>query len=93
MGVVRWLPPPPPEDPMQTLAGLPSGDSAEALVRGEWGALPTAVFHTILRGALIGTAMGVAGLREEDGLVKYSIAGALGIEAFVLLWAWANKKG
>jgi hypothetical protein len=74
-----------------TLSGLPSGDSAEALVRGEWKALPTAALHTVLRGVLIGTAMSVAGMPAKD-LVRYSLAGALGIEVFVLVWAWMNKE-
>lgn len=85
--MIRWLD----DNEVAALSGLPSGDSAEALVRGDAGALPTAVLHTLLRGVLVGTAMSIAGLRLDQGLVKYSIAGALGIEAFVLVWAAANK--
>lgn len=75
-----------------TLEGLPSGDSAEALVRGEAGALPYVVGHTLLRAGLIGSALSVAGMTWKTGLFKYSIAGALGIETFVLVWAYLKNN-
>jgi hypothetical protein len=74
------------------LAGLPSGDSAEALVRGEPGALPKVVGHTLLRAGLIGGALSVAGMTWKTGLARYSLAGALGIETFVLVWAWLKQE-
>jgi hypothetical protein len=72
-------------------AALPSGESAEALVRGEPGALPKVIFHTALRAGLVGVGLVVAGMSKPSELVRYSLAGALGIEAFVLVWAYANK--
>lgn len=72
-------------------AGLPSGESAARLVRGELEALPLAAVHTLGRAALIGAGLAIAGLRV--GLVKYALAGALSIEVFVLLWsAWEARK-
>jgi hypothetical protein len=85
--MIEWL-----GTPVSTLAGLPSGESAEALARGEPGALPKVVGHTILRAGLVGIAMSVAGMTWKTGLLRYSLAGALGIEAFVLVWAFLNKE-
>jgi len=73
------------------LGGLPSGDSAEALVKGESSALPRVLFHTIGRAGLIGASLAVAGLPADRKLVRYSLASAVGIEAFVLVWSWWNK--
>lgn len=89
---VRWLEGPAPQ--VRWLEALPSGESAEALVAGDFKVLPKVVLHTGVRAALVGLAMYVAGMRLRAGLVKYSVAGALGIEAFVLLWALyeRNKK-
>jgi hypothetical protein len=81
-----------PQSEPHALSGLPSGDSAEQLVSGDVNALPKVVLHTALRGALIGTALRVSGMTFEKGLVRYSLAGALGIEAFVLVWALANRR-
>lgn len=73
-----------------TLSGLPSGESAQRFARGDWGALPEVAFHTVLRATLIGAAMSLAGMPSKD-VVKFALAGALGIEAFVLVWAALNK--
>lgn len=86
----RWLDGPAPQ--VRWLDALPSGESAEALVAGDAGALPKVALHTGVRAALIGLAMYVAGMRARTGLVKYSVAGALGIEAFVLLWALYERR-
>jgi hypothetical protein len=83
----RWLP----SLADQQLAGLPSGDSAEAVVRGDASAIPAALFHTIGRAGLIGVSLAVAGMPADRKLVRYSLASALGIEAFVLVWSWWNK--
>lgn len=61
---------------------LPSAQSAAALVRGEPGSFLRVLGHTAGRAALIGVGLAVVGEREH--IVKYAIAGALGIEAFVL---------
>ena len=72
--------------------GLPSGESAEAVVRGDVSAVPVAVLHTVGRAGLIGVSLAVAGMEADRKLVKYSLAGAVGIEAFVLLWTWWNAR-
>lgn len=73
-------------------AALPSGTSAAALVSGDWKALPTAVLHTALRAALIGSGLLVAG--ERANTVRNAVAGSLAIEAFVLAWAaWKRGQG
>lgn len=48
----------------------------------------------LLRGALIGTGIWVydkATGREDPVLLQRAIAGAAGIEVFVLAWTWWNK--
>lgn len=73
------------------VAGLPSGESAARLVRGDLDALPLAALHTLGRASLIGAGLAIAGLREN--LVKYSLSAAVAIEGFVLLWsAWEARK-
>lgn len=74
------------------LGALPSGESAEQLVGGDVGALPKVVFHTVVRGALVGLGLYAAGMRRGGDLVKFGLAGAVGIEVFVLLWALYEKK-
>lgn len=87
---VRWLDAPDP--PVRWLEALPSGESAEQLVSGDISALPKVAFHTATRAGLIGLAMYVAGMHAPKMLLRYSVAGALGIEAFVLLWALYEKN-
>ena len=73
-------------------AALPSGSSAEALVGGDWKALPLAVGHTIVRAALVGAGLFAAG--ERAHVVKKAVAGSLAIETFVLVWAaWKRQQG
>lgn len=64
---------------------LPSGTSAYKLMSGDPGGLLGVVGHTLGRSVLVGTGMAVAGERKH--LVRNAVAGALGIEAFVLMWA------
>lgn len=66
-------------------AALPSGTSAYRLMSGDPSGLIGVVGHTIGRSALVGAGMAVAGERKH--LVRNAVAGALGIEAFVLVWA------
>ena len=75
---------------VEWLGALPSGESAEALVGGEVSALPVVIFHTGLRAGLIGVGLYAVGFRGPQ-LIKGAIAGALGIEAFVLAWALYEK--
>ena len=72
-------------------AALPSGSSAATLLGGDWSALPGVVGYTLVRGALIGAGMLVAGERKH--VVRNAVAGTLAIEAFVLGWAaWKIKN-
>ena len=75
-----------------TTAGLPSGESAQALVRGEPGALPVVVLHWGLRAILIGSAIAAFTPVRGALLLKTALAGSSGIEAFVLGWAWISKE-
>ena len=88
--MIRWLEGN--EQPVRWLDALPSGESATQLVHGDASALPKVIFHTTVRAGLIALAMYVAGMHSPKDLVKYSAAGALGIEAFVLLWALYEKQ-
>lgn len=88
--MIRWLDEAP--SPVRWLEALPSGESAEQLVSGDLTALPKVAFHTATRAGLIGLAMYVAGMHAPKLLLRYSVAGALGIEAFVLLWALYEKQ-
>ena len=64
---------------------LPSGTSAYRLMSGDPSGLVGVVGHTVGRSVLVGVGMAVAGERKH--LVRNAVAGALGIEAFVLVWA------
>jgi hypothetical protein len=71
-------------------SALPSGSSAVALLSGDVRALPAVVGYTAARAALIGTGLLVAG--ERAHVIRNAVAGALAIEAFVLVWgAWKIK--
>ncbi len=87
--MIRWIEPAP---QVRWIEGLPSGESAEQLVAGDISALPKVAFHTATRAGLIGLAMYLAGMHAPKLLLRYSVAGALGIEAFVLLWALYEKN-
>jgi hypothetical protein len=60
-------------------------------VGGDIGALPKVLLHTTVRGGLIGLGLYAAGMRGAKNLVKFGLAGAVGIEVFVLLWALYEK--
>lgn len=58
-------------------------------MNGEPGALSRVVLCTAGRAALLAAGMYAGGKREN--LTRDAVAGALGIEAFVLAWAaWQN---
>lgn len=83
-------------DPRATMANakicasLPSSECAFELVQGNWGALPQCVLTTLGRAVLIGAGMAVLG--ERQNLVRNSLGGALGIECFVLGWAYLKTR-
>jgi len=68
---------------------LPSAQSAAALVRGEPGSFVRVLGHTAGRALLISIGMAVFGEREH--LLRNSVAGALGIEAFVLGYTYWQR--
>lgn len=76
---------------VQWLSGLPSSDSANALLDGKPDAIPVMAFHTAVRAAFVGLGLYVAGFRG-DKLLKGSIAGALGIEAGVIAWTLGERR-
>ncbi len=72
---------------------MPSYESACDLYRGD----PTAIYRVGLglgtRAFFIGAGMAIAGMRSPKELLKYSLAGSLGVEAFVIWWVWKNSPG
>jgi len=73
-------------------ACLPSGKAWVAFVQGgDVGALGSALTHTGIRAALIGTGLWLAGA-EKDTLVRDSVAGSLGVDAFIFLWSLCRSE-
>jgi len=70
---------------------LPSGDSANRLLKGEPGALGMVLLHFAGRAALISVGLYAAGVRKPKQLAALSLAGSAAIEAFVLVYL-AQKK-
>lgn len=81
----------PAADENRKCASLPSGTAAFELVNGDLAALPRVLAHTALRATLIGTGMYLIGVPKET-LVRNAIAGSVGIDMFVLLWATIRKR-
>jgi hypothetical protein len=71
-------------------APLPSGQAALDLVKGRPGGFGRTVACTFGRAALIGVGMLVGG--KTENLARDAFAGALGIEAFVLAWAYYRSR-
>jgi hypothetical protein len=69
---------------------LPSVTAAEDFLEGKKGGFANVVLSTGLRAGLIGAGLYVAGEREK--LLKYSVYGALAIEAFVLVYINSQLK-
>ena len=65
----------------------PSNAAACRFLNGEPNGAVAVIGTTLGRAALIGAGMWIFGLREPKDLVKYAIAGALGVEAAVFYWA------
>ena len=63
-------------------AELPSQSSANDLINGVDGALPRVVAHTLGRALLIGLPIAIVGAGANT--LKFALAGAIGIEFFVL---------
>lgn len=71
---------------------LPSMQSATALTHGDMKALPDVMGHLLGRAALMSIGLAFTGERGKD-LVKKSLAGAVAIEVFVLMYAARQKVG
>lgn len=69
---------------------LPSVTAAEDFLDGKKGGFANVVLSTLLRAGLIGAGLYAAGEREK--LVKYSLFGAVTIEAFVLVYIGSQLK-
>lgn len=65
---------------------LPSADTAYRLIRGDGSAVPNLLRDLLGRAALIGVGVAIAGGSKKEAL-RYGVAGALSIEAFVLTYA------
>ncbi len=68
---------------------LPSAKHARALVKGKRGSTAPVVFDWVLRAALIGTGLRVAGDRHPD-LLRRSLGASAAVELFVLGWMAAE---
>ncbi len=72
-------------------ASLPSSDSAYEAVSGVSGGWWKVAGTTLLRAGLVGAGIAtydkIAGVKHKR-LVQRAIAGAVGIELFVLAWTW-----
>jgi len=71
-------------------AALPSGQAAADLWAGDRTAIARIAWYTGVRALLIGAGLWVVGSRRN--LVRSSVAGALAVEAYVLVWAAQKKK-
>ena len=71
-------------------APLPSGSAAIDLVEGRPGGFGKTVLCTFGRAVLIGAGMIAGGKREN--LARDAFAGAVGIEAFVIAWAYYRSR-
>lgn len=66
---------------------LPSSTAAYRMIAGDEHALGSVVLSTAGRAALVGAGAWVAGVRGRQ-LWRAALGGAIGIEVFVLLYAW-----
>lgn len=74
-------------------ASLPSSDAVALALSGDPAGILTVVGSTLLRAGLIAGGMYLAGVRGQKTLVRGSLGGALGIEAFVFMWVASQRKG
>jgi hypothetical protein len=71
---------------------IPSADTAYRLMRGDGSAVPNLIRDMVGRAALVGIGVALAG-GSRDEAIRYGIAGALSIEAFVLAYAAVRVFG
>lgn len=70
---------------------LPSANSADEFVQGKPGAGARVLSHFLGRAFLVAPGLYIAGARNPETLIKYSLAASATIEAFVLGFAYYNK--
>ena len=59
--------------------------------RGDPTAMERVGLGVLTRALFVGAGLALAGMKDPKDLVKYSLAGSLGVEAFVFGWVWANR--
>lgn len=79
------------EEKEKCLTTLPSGQSAQRLIDGDWSAIPMVVLHTALRGLL--ASGGIYLLGDRKHAIRNGFAAAVGIEIYILTWASLKKVG
>lgn len=67
---------------------MPSYEAACDLYRGDPDAIWKVGLSWASRAVIIGVALRLAGEKDLGTLAKYSLAGSLGVEAFVVGWVW-----
>lgn len=80
------------DQPQTCPTELPSSSSAKDLINGKPAAILPVVGYTALRGTLIAGGLYLAGERKPKQLFKSAVAATLMIEAWVIGWAWFQKK-
>ena len=70
---------------------MPSYEAACDLYRGDPTAIHRVGLGLLSRSVFIGAGLALAGMRQPGELIKYSLAGSLGVEAFVMWWVWSNS--
>ena len=70
---------------------MPSYEAACDLYRGDPTAINRIGLGILSRAFFIGAGLALAGMKDQKDLLKYSLAGSLGVEAFVFGWIWVNR--
>lgn len=70
---------------------MPSYEAACDVYRGDPTAMERVGLGVLTRALFVGAGLALAGMKDPKDLVKYSLAGSLGVEAFVFGWVWANR--
>lgn len=76
--------------PTRACPTLPSSETAYMVAKGQPGGWPRLIRDVIVRGALIGGGMYVAGAREN--VLRYALGGAIAIEVFAVGWVATQTK-
>ena len=77
-------------DPARSPCVLPSGKAACDLLQGNMSALAPAIMWTGIRACAVAVGLYVVGEREH--LAKKAVAGALAVEAAVLVHLWVRMQ-